>query len=41
MKTIIKAIIKAVAENTGYIFFAIVIASIIIRILQVISKYLF
>ena len=36
-----KTIIKAVAENTGYIFYLIVFASIIIRILQVISKYLF
>lgn len=36
-----KTLIKALAENTGYIFFAIVIASIVVRILQLIDKLLF
>jgi hypothetical protein len=40
-----KTIIKALAENTGYLFFAVVIASIIasivVRILQIIENFLF
>lgn len=36
-----KTLIKLLAENTGYIFFAVVIACIVVRILQLIDKYLF
>lgn len=35
-----KRLFKALIENTGYIFFAIVIASIVVRILQLIDKFL-
>ena len=35
-----KTLIKILAENTGYIFFAVVIASIVVRILQLIEKLL-
>lgn len=36
-----KTLIKVLVENTGYIFFAVVIASIVVRILQLIDKFLF
>lgn len=36
-----KELIKVLVENTGYIFFAVVIASIVVRILQLIDKFLF
>lgn len=36
-----KTLIKLLAENTGYIFFAVVIVCIVVRILQLIDKYLF
>ena len=36
-----KTLIKILVENTGYIFFAVVIASIVVRILQLIEKLLF
>jgi hypothetical protein len=35
-----KTLIKAVAENTGYLFFAVVIAGIIFRILEKILFFL-
>ena len=35
-----KTLIKILVENTGYIFFAIVIASIVVRFLQLIDKFL-
>lgn len=35
-----KTLIKAVAENTGYLFFAVVIAGIILRIIEKIVNFL-
>ena len=36
-----KTLIKILGEITGYLFFAVVIASIVVRILQLIDKFLF
>lgn len=36
-----KTLIKLLADNTGYIFYAVVIACAVVRILQLIDKFLF
>lgn len=35
-----KTLIKAIAENTGYLFYAVVIAGIIFRIIEKILNFL-
>lgn len=35
-----KTLIKAIAENTGYLFFAVVLAGIIFRIIEKIINFL-